>query len=580
MKVMIKSSLLLLLLGLPHAVSAEKLQKGLPAVGESAEGYIRLKPLYVDLREKRSNIAEIIFQLSDLDENTDSLLHQLRTHINHGFSVAKYDAVVEVLEYAETFLQKKYAQLDAVYAAKIAADLGEIINNVINGSLTRRLTVVIDNNISVHGKATFKKHVRTEQGVHVSGTFHSGKEAQFDSDVNIDGTLSVTDLAVNHCINNLCANNFSVVDLVISGSVTGITTGATGATGATGRTGATGPCCTGATGATGRTGATGPTGATGATGVGVTGATGPTGATGAAGAAGATGATGATGTFSGTIADNQFTIVDAIDATKQLQFDVQGSTATVTTFITNPTVNRNLITPDIDGTILVAQTGTNEVFIGGPTGPLHGSGSGIQYSTDVASRAQIRFNQYGNNTGVPGISTFKSRSAVIGGLTPVQPGDVIFRATAVGVTDNLSIPLSGLISINVAPSGVPVGQGYIATDYELQLVSLDGPANGRRVVYKMTSEGVQELLETTSAGSHTTVPTGVVTLNGTGNATVLNSKIPANARILLTVQPGVGPTGTVYVSAITPNTSFTITSNAGASDAGVIVYYQIYIPLP
>lgn len=342
--------------------------------------------------------------------------------------------------------------------------------------------------------------------------------------------------------------------------------GKKGATGETGATGATGPCCPGSTGATGATGSTG--------------ATGLNGITGATGSAGATGSTGATGTFSGLIADNAFTIVDAVDTTKQLQFDVQGSTATVTTFITNPTTSKNLIAPDIDGTIIVSQTGTNEVFIGGPTGPLHGSGSGIQYSTDVASRAQIRFNQYGNNTGVPGISTFKSRSAVIGGLAPVQPGDVIYRATAVGVTDNLSIPLSGLISINVAAGGVPAGQGYIATDYELQLVSLDGPANGRRVVYKMNSEGVTQFLETTSAGPHTTVPTGVVTLDGTGNNTVLNSKIPANARILLTVQPGVAPTGTVYVSAITANTSFTITSNAGAADSGVNVYYQLYIPLP
>ncbi len=333
---------------------------------------------------------------------------------------------------------------------------------------------------------------------------------------------------------------------------------------------------TGATGATGPTGATGLTGPTGATGA--TGAAGDAGATGSTGPTGATGATGATGTFSGTIADNQFTIVDAVDTTKQLQFDVQGLTATVTTFITNPTLSRTLITPDIDGTLIVAQTGTNEVFIGGPTGTLHASGSGIQYSTDVASRAQIRFNQYGNNTGVPGISTFKSRSVTIGGLAPVQVGDVIYRATSVGVTDNLSIPLSGLISINV--SSVPAGQGYIGTDYELQLVSVDGPANGRRVVYKMTSEGVAQLLETTSAGSHTTVPSGVVILDGTGNITVLNSKIPVNARILLTIQPGVAPTGTVYVSAITANTSFTVTSNAGAADSGVEVYYQIFVPLP
>jgi hypothetical protein len=344
--------------------------------------------------------------------------------------------------------------------------------------------------------------------------------------------------------------------------------GATGATGATGVTGATGPCCTGTTGVTGNTGATGAMGSTGNTGA--------TGTNGIDGATGATGPTGATGTFSGTVIDNQFTIVDAIDNSKLLLFDVQGATATSTTLITNPTVNRNFITPDIDGTALVAQTGTNIVFVGA-TGVLHGSNSGIQYSTDVTNRAQIRFNQYGSNTGIPGISTFKSRNAAIGGLSPVQVGDVIYRATAVGVTDNLSIPLSGLISLNV--SSVPVGQGYIATDYELQLVSLDGPANGRRPVYKMTSEGVTQLLETTSSGPHTTVPTGVVTLDGTGNITVLNSKIPANARILLTVQPGVAPTGTVYVSTITANTSFTVTSNAGAADSGVIVYYQIYVPL-
>jgi hypothetical protein len=296
---------------------------------------------------------------------------------------------------------------------------------------------------------------------------------------------------------------------------------------------------------------------------------------------GVTGATGPTGTFSGNLIDATTFIVNQTDPTKRLGFNMGGGApGTTTTLATSQTTNLNMITPDIDGTVLVVQSGTNEVFIGGPTGPLHGSGSGIQYSTLVANRGQIRFNQYGVNAGIPGISTFKSRATTIGGLAPVIPGDVIYRASAVGVTDNLSIPLSGLISINVASNGVPVGQGYIATDYELQLVSLDGPANGRRPVYKMTSEGVTQLLETTSAGPHTTVPSGVITLDGTGNFTIANSKLPANARIMLTIQPGVAPTGTVYVSAITANTSFIITSNAGAADSGVKVYYQIYAPLP
>ena len=115
--------------------------------------------LYIDLSKEYSNIAEIMSQLSDLDEHSDSPLHELRKHIEDGFSCAEYDAVVETLEYAETFLQKNYAQLNTAYAEKIAADLDEIIDNVTNGSLTRRPTLTIQNNINVLGKSTFEKHV-------------------------------------------------------------------------------------------------------------------------------------------------------------------------------------------------------------------------------------------------------------------------------------------------------------------------------------------------------------------------------------------------------------------------------------
>ena len=352
-------------------------------------------------------------------------------------------------------------------------------------------------------------------------------------------------------------------------------TGPTGATGPAGAAGATGPSgAIGVTGPAGAIGATGPAGAIGATGsAGATGAIGPTGAIGATGPAGATGdigPTGATGTIGSTVQDNAFSILDAVDATKQLTFDVQGSTATTTTFITAPSVNRTVSTPDIDGTLLVSQTGTNEVFIGA-TGPLHGSGSGIQYSTTVANRAQIRENQYGNNTGVPGVFAFKSRGANVGDLAPVQPGDVIYRATAVGVTDNLSIPIGGLISINVPPAGVPPGAGWIATDYELQLVPLNGPANGRRQTFRITSEGILHVRETANSMA------GVATTGAGGNVIVPNTQVTATLRISLTIQDGgTVPTGFAYISGRVIGTSFTIQSST--ADIGVPVYYQIWEP--
>lgn len=214
-----------------------------------------------------------------------------------------------------------------------------------------------------------------------------------------------------------------------------------------------------------------------------------------------------------------------------------------------------------------------QVFVNQGGAALHGSNAGLQFSSDTSNRGSGRFNQYGNNTGVPGITGFKSRSTTIGGLAVVQVGDVIFRNTAIGVTDNLSIPLSGTISINVTT--VPAGQGWIGTEYELGLVPAEGPANGRKVVYKISSQGVPVLLETAlPAGGRTA---GLSLLDGTGNITVANVSVKAGTRFVLTVQDGgAAPTGTVYVSARVASTSFTITSSAGAADSGVQVYWQLY----
>jgi hypothetical protein len=224
------------------------------------------------------------------------------------------------------------------------------------------------------------------------------------------------------------------------------------------------------------------------------------------------------------------------------------------------------------GTILAVDPATGEVWIN-QSGALHGSGSGVQYSSTVSSRSQYRVNQYGNNSGVPGISSFKSRGATIGSLAPVQPGDVIFRDTAVGVTDNLSIPLSGMISIIVAPNGVPAGQGWIATDFEIQLVPLAGPINGRKQMFRLTSEGIFHIREAANTMA------GIATLDGTGTAVISNTQVTATTKFTLTIQDsGSVPTGFVYQSSRIIGTSFTIKSVAGAADSGVQVYYQLWEP--
>lgn len=270
----------------------------------------------------------------------------------------------------------------------------------------------------------------------------------------------------------------------------------------------------------------------------------------------------------GTFKDTLFTVVDATDATKRIAFDVQGSTSTTTTFITNPTVNRSVTLPDTDGVVVVADNTTGQVWIN-QTGSLFSSNAGIQYSSTVANRGSLRVNQFGANTGVPGVTGFKSRGTTVGSLAAVQVGDVIYRDTAIGVTDNLSVPLSGMISINV--SAVPAGQGYIGTDFEVQLVPQTGPANGRKVTFVVTGDGILKVREAANKMA------GVATTDATGSITVNNTQVSATSRFTLTIQDtGAAPTGFVYASARVVGTSFTITSST--AQPGVDVYYQIWEP--
>jgi len=279
--------------------------------------------------------------------------------------------------------------------------------------------------------------------------------------------------------------------------------------------------------------------------------------------------------------DTVFAVTDTVDPTKQVKFDVQGAPATTNTVATSQTVNRAQTLPDFDGDIPVVQTGSRLFLLNMPAQD-NGSNAGIQYRSDVANRGAARVCQYGANVGIPGFVTFKSRG-VLGVKAPVAIGDVIGRMTAIGVTDNLNIPLSGLASFNVV--AVPAGQGYIATDYEIQNVALSGPSNGARPVFKVDSEGIPWLRENLYTGPQapTTLgnsASGVVTTLAGGTIVVANTRITANTRIQLNIQDGGAvPTNGVYVSARVPGVSFTV-QMISALDVGVNIYYQLWEPIP
>jgi len=303
--------------------------------------------------------------------------------------------------------------------------------------------------------------------------------------------------------------------------------------------------------------------------------------------------------FSGNLIDTATHIVDVATSTKRLDFNMSGGTGgTGTTIQTIQTANRNFILPNVDGLAVVERQtpADGRVIIGANNVNLRGRAK-VQNTafenSDVApsalySLAQYRCNQFGDSAAAPGLGCFKSRSAITdvgANMGAVKLDDHILDITASGVTSGLASlgePISGWISIQV--SSVPVGApgfGWIGTDYQLELVSKNGGQNGKRPVFRVSSEGIPQLRESISpAGNSVGQPVaGLATLPGIAinTVTVANTTLPANARILLTVQPGTAPAGQIYVSLMTPNTSFDITSTNPADTC--TVYYQIWQPI-
>jgi len=205
-------------------------------------------------------------------------------------------------------------------------------------------------------------------------------------------------------------------------------------------------------------------------------------------------------------------------------------------------------------------------------GASFNSNAGLQLSSTVANRGSGRFNQFGANTGVPGVTGFKSRGANVGSMLSCLAGDVLARMTAIGVTgNNVDIPLAGWLGIQVPTGGV--GANWLASEFEVRLTPLAGPINGHKQTFLVGSEGVLKVREAANCMA------GVAVLDGTGTIVVGNTNVSATTKFNLTAQDGGNPpTGVIYQSARVVGTSFTIKSAAGAADAGVQVYYQLWEP--
>ena len=80
---------------------------------------------YIYCDSSRSTMIDIINEISEVDDNKNSAVWQLRRHIEEGFSIGLKDAVVETLEYAGKIAHRSFP-------ASQAAQMQNIINVILN----------------------------------------------------------------------------------------------------------------------------------------------------------------------------------------------------------------------------------------------------------------------------------------------------------------------------------------------------------------------------------------------------------------------------------------------------------------
>ncbi len=168
---------------------------------------------YLYLGDEVSKIADVVEELSKLDDNRESLIHGLKNHIEKRFYIANYDAVAQALEYAEELLREKGSALSEEKRAALTRALDTLIDQVADDRLnldaeilsfmkdsvdmpadaTRRVfrLLVIPNKIDVLGKAKFRKDVLFKDHVKIEGFTSVHANAKFKKDVTIEGDLFV-----------------------------------------------------------------------------------------------------------------------------------------------------------------------------------------------------------------------------------------------------------------------------------------------------------------------------------------------------------------------------------------------------
>ncbi len=168
------------------------------------------------------------------------------------------------------------------------------------------------------------------------------------------------------------------------------------------------------------------------------------------------------------LVDASTSIVDSVDATKKILFDVGGSTGTSTTISSNQTTNRVLLLPDTNDTLVTKNTVdtlTNKTIVGGSDGntvsadQIYGTvmsnvaptfAQVIQYNGTIANWTTLELNDAPSILNVAhggtGLATLTAGNVLVGnGTSNVDISKVAPSGVFVGTTDTQTLTNKSLV---------------------------------------------------------------------------------------------------------------------------------------
>ena len=154
---------------------------------------------YIYLAAECSPIIQLVSELSSLDKNTESPFFDFKNHIESGHLIIKYNHMLELITYAENFLQENRGNIDIEQKEKLILQLEEVIKYLSEGLLT------VD--------AQLLKSIETYRN-----------KRSYTNIATVKGLLSVNDqLVQNITAVDLSATDATIQNLTIANAVTNLT---------------------------------------------------------------------------------------------------------------------------------------------------------------------------------------------------------------------------------------------------------------------------------------------------------------------------------------------------------------------